>query len=135
MWQLQGIDSEEFVRHYWQKKPCLIRNAFDNFETPVSPEELAGLACEEEVHCRLVIEKDGESPWQLRYGPFAEEDFLDLPDNRSQVRDEHHDIASLKKRRDTMEKLIDRFDDLRLSVQVVPCTHDHKISIGIPRRV
>jgi len=79
MWQLQGIDSEDFVRHYWQKKPCLIRNAFDNFETPVSPEELAGLACEEEVHCRLVIEKDGESPWQLRYGPFEEEDFLDLP--------------------------------------------------------
>lgn len=43
-------------------------------------------------------------------------DFLDLPDNRSEVRDEHHDIASLKKRRDTMEKLIDRFEDLRLSV-------------------
>ncbi len=79
MWQLLNLDSETFIRDYWQKKPCLVRNAFANFESPVSPEELAGLACEEDVHCRLVMEKGGESPWQLRYGPFEEQDFLDLP--------------------------------------------------------
>lgn len=79
MWQLQGFDSDDFIRNYWQKKPCLIRNAFPDFESPINPEELAGLACEEDVHCRLVIEKDGETPWQLRYGPFSEDDFLQLP--------------------------------------------------------
>ncbi len=77
MWQLQGFDREAFVRDYWQKKPCLLRQALVDFESPVSPEELAGLACEADVHCRLVIEKQG---WKLRYGPFTEQDFLDLPE-------------------------------------------------------
>jgi len=80
MWQLQDFDSEEFVSHYWQKRPCVLRNAFTDFESPVSPEELAGLACEEDVHCRLVIENAGAGPWQVLYGPFEEQDFLDLPD-------------------------------------------------------
>jgi 50S ribosomal protein L16 3-hydroxylase len=80
MWQLQGFDSAEFISRYWQKRPCVIRNAFIDFESPVSPEELAGLACEEDVHCRLVIENAGDSPWQVRYGPFEEQDFLDLPE-------------------------------------------------------
>ena len=81
MWQLQGFDSAEFVNQYWQKKPCVLRNVFDHFVSPVSAEELAGLACEDEVHCRLVIEKDGTQPWQVRYGPFIEQDFLNLPES------------------------------------------------------
>ena len=80
MWQLQAFDSAAFVREYWQKRPCVLRNVFPEFESPVSPEELAGLACEEDVHCRLVIEDAGERPWQVRYGPFEEQDFLDLPE-------------------------------------------------------
>jgi 50S ribosomal protein L16 3-hydroxylase len=80
MWQLQGFDSAAFISQYWQKKPCVIRNAFPDFESPVSPEELAGLACEEDVHCRLVIESTETGPWQVSYGPFEEQDFLDLPE-------------------------------------------------------
>ncbi|MEM7562809.1 MAG: cupin domain-containing protein [Pseudomonadota bacterium] len=79
MWQLHGLDSAEFIAGYWQKKPCVIRNAFVEFESPVSAPELAGLACEPDVHCRLVLEKDGPTPWHLRYGPFSESDFLELP--------------------------------------------------------
>ncbi len=79
MWRLQGLDSDDFIRQYWQKKPCLIRNAFPGFESPISPEELAGLACEEDVHSRLIIENSEAGPWQLNYGPFEEQDFLDLP--------------------------------------------------------
>ena len=78
--QLQGFDRFEFIQQYWQKKPCLIRQAIPDFESPISPEELAGLACEDEVHSRLVIEKDGNSPWELSYGPFREEVFLALPE-------------------------------------------------------
>ena len=81
MWKLRDVDREEFVARYWQKKPCLLRNLLVDFESPVSPEELAGLACEEDVHCRLVIENDGGRPWQLRYGPFTERDFAALPDS------------------------------------------------------
>jgi len=77
---LQGFDKFEFIQQYWQKKPCLIRQAIPDFVSPISPEELAGLACEEEVHSRLVIEKDGDLPWELSYGPFREEVFLTLPE-------------------------------------------------------
>jgi 50S ribosomal protein L16 3-hydroxylase len=79
MWQLNDFDRESFVSEFWQKKPCLLRNLIADFESPVSPEELAGLACEEDVHCRLVIESDSGAPWQLRYGPFRESDFTALP--------------------------------------------------------
>ena len=72
---------DDFVRHYWQKQPCLLRGVLPGFESPVTPEELAGLACEEGVHCRLVIEDGDEKPWQLRYGPFEERDFVELPES------------------------------------------------------
>jgi 50S ribosomal protein L16 3-hydroxylase len=80
MYQLQNLDLDVFLNEYWQKKPCLIRQAFQYFESPISPEELAGLACEKEVHSRLVLEKGGSKPWQLKYGPFEESDFLALPE-------------------------------------------------------
>ena len=75
------LDINQFIANFWQQKPCLIRNAIPGFMTLVSPEELAGLACEEDVHCRLVMETGGQPPWTLRYGPFDEQDFLDLPES------------------------------------------------------
>lgn len=77
---LADISIEEFLRDYWQKKPLLIRNALPDFVCPIAPEELAGLACETEVESRLIQER-GETPWQVRHGPFTEEDFLALPDS------------------------------------------------------
>ncbi len=79
IWQLQGFDRSEFIQHYWQKKPCLIRQAIPDLRSPISPQELAGLACEDEVHSRLLIEKDAETPWKLSYGPFQEDVFAALP--------------------------------------------------------
>jgi len=76
---LGGLTAREFLRDYWQKKPLLIRQAFTDFENPLSADELAGLALEEEVESRIVIEK-GERPWEMRRGPFAEEDFSQLPE-------------------------------------------------------
>ncbi len=76
---LGGMPVETFLRDYWQKKPLLIRQAFPAFEAPVTPEELAGLACEEGIHSRMVLEEGGSKPWELRYGPFSEEDFASLP--------------------------------------------------------
>jgi 50S ribosomal protein L16 3-hydroxylase len=67
------------MRDYWQKKPLLIRQAIPDFESPIDADELAGLALEEEVESRLVIEH-GERPWELRRGPFAEDEFGKLPE-------------------------------------------------------
>ena len=72
---------EEFLAKYWQQKPLVIRNAFPNFQSPITAEELAGLACEEHINARLVLEKDGEKPWQLEFGPFEEERFSELPES------------------------------------------------------
>lgn len=76
---LGGLTAREFLRDYWQKKPLLIRQAIPEFESPISPDELAGLALEEEVESRLVLEH-GERPWELRRGPFAEDAFSQLPE-------------------------------------------------------
>lgn len=76
---LGGITAREFLRDYWQKKPLLIRQAIPDFESPIDADELAGLALEEEVESRLVIEH-GERPWELRRGPFTEDTFSTLPE-------------------------------------------------------
>lgn len=76
---LGGITPTEFLRDYWQKKPLVIRQAFPGFQCPVSQDELAGLACEEAVESRIVIENDAGKPWQLHNGPFNPERFSELP--------------------------------------------------------
>jgi 50S ribosomal protein L16 3-hydroxylase len=112
------IDINEFVAHYWQKKPCLLRNAISDFDAAVSPEELAGLACEEDVHCRLVMETGGEPPWTLRYGPFEESDFLELPESNYSLL-----VSECEKWLPELSDLLDQFrflpdwriDDLMIS--------------------
>ena len=80
-WQLQHFDVDEFLADYWQQRPVVIRQAIANFELPLSPEELAGLACEPGVHARLVQETGSDPAWLLRYGPFTETDFTSLPES------------------------------------------------------
>jgi len=75
---LGGITATHFLDEYWQKKPLLIRAALPGFDGFLSPEELAGMACEEDVQSRLVTQF--KQDWQLQQGPFEEEDFLKLPD-------------------------------------------------------
>ena len=76
---LGGLTAAEFLRDYWQKKPLLVRQVFTDFENPLSADELAGLALEEEVESRIVIEH-GAQPWEMRRGPFAEDEFSKLPE-------------------------------------------------------
>jgi len=77
---LGNLSVNAFLRDYWQQKPLLIRAALPGFESPLSGEELAGLALEEEVESRLILEQ-GRTPWELRNGPFTEADFTGLPDS------------------------------------------------------
>ncbi|KTC88770.1 cupin domain-containing protein [Fluoribacter dumoffii] len=80
MINLQHISLETFLNEYWQKKPLIIRNALPGFATPISPDELAGLALEEDVESRLVFETPHEkTSWHLKRGPFSESDFNTLP--------------------------------------------------------
>lgn len=75
-----NLSLDTFLKDYWQKKPLLIRNAFKHFDNPLSPDELAGLALEEEIESRLVIQTPDKSPqWTLKHGPFTKHDFKKLP--------------------------------------------------------
>ena len=78
----EDFDKQTFLREYWQKKPLLIRAGAQPFVDMIEPEELAGLACEEGVESRLVQVDEAQQNWTMRQGPFTEEDFLNLPENR-----------------------------------------------------
>jgi 50S ribosomal protein L16 3-hydroxylase len=81
---LGKLTAEQFLADYWQKKPLVIRNALPNFECPITPEEMGGLAMEEDVESRIILEhieaKDGDAVWELKSGPFIEDDLTSLPD-------------------------------------------------------
>jgi 50S ribosomal protein L16 3-hydroxylase len=74
-----GMAPEVFLRDYWQKRPLLVRAAFPGFVSPISPEDLAGLACEEAALARVVLHDRKRDRWELRTGPFSEESFPKLP--------------------------------------------------------
>jgi 50S ribosomal protein L16 3-hydroxylase len=74
--QLHEFDTDTFLRDYWQQKPLLIRNPWGTWHNPLSPDELAGLACEEGVEARLILQSD--EALQAEHGPFPEERFTRL---------------------------------------------------------
>jgi 50S ribosomal protein L16 3-hydroxylase len=76
-----GMPPAIFLRDYWQKRPLLIRNAFADFVSPISPEDLAGLACEDAALSRIVAHEREHDRWLLRHGPFPEAMFPTLPDH------------------------------------------------------
>ncbi len=75
-----GLDAQTFLNDYWQQKPLLIRDAFVDFETPISPDELAGLSLDEDTTPRLILQ-DADGQYQLENGPFAEDRFNSLDGN------------------------------------------------------
>lgn len=79
MYQINFNDltPQQFLAQYWQKKPVLIRGGIANFDDPISPDEFAGLAMEEQIESRLVWQENGQ--WQAQHGPF--EDYSHLGDS------------------------------------------------------
>jgi 50S ribosomal protein L16 3-hydroxylase len=71
---LDNLTPKQFLEQYWQKKPLLIRQGISDFDDPISPDELAGLALDEQVESRLVWQQDGK--WQAAHGPFDDYEHL-----------------------------------------------------------
>ena len=69
----------DFYSRYWQREPLLIRDAVESFASPLSADDLAGLACLSEVESRLVIERGCAVAWEVRHGPFEDDAFTNLP--------------------------------------------------------
>jgi 50S ribosomal protein L16 3-hydroxylase len=71
-WEL-NLDQESFLTRHWQQEPALIRNAISGFTAPMSSNELAGLALEQDVESRIVEGSNRE--WRVHRGPFQTTDF------------------------------------------------------------
>ena len=113
-----GLSQQEFLDQYWQKKPLLIRQAFTNFKTPITPDDLAGLACEPEIESRLIEENGQDGVWQVTNGPLSEEDFARLPETHwtMLVQDVDKHLPELQYLLDPFRFIPDwRRDDLMIS--------------------
>ena len=64
---LGGMTTDEFLEHYWQKKPLLIRQAIPGFDGAISRDSLFALARDANVESRLV--RRDENDWTVIDGP------------------------------------------------------------------
>lgn len=78
-----SITPEQFLAEYWQKKPLLIKQGLPQLIGMFEPEDMLGLALEEEASARLLTQaatKPVDEPqWQLKKSPLSETDFDNLP--------------------------------------------------------
>jgi 50S ribosomal protein L16 3-hydroxylase len=116
-----ALSAEQFLRDYWQKKPLLIKGAFPADLAAISPEELAGLAMEEEVESRLVQHDPDSGQWQLQHGPFKASMFKKLPKENYTLLVQAVDhwvpeVAALRQAYDCLPQW--RFDDVMVSYAV-----------------
>ncbi|MBJ6980686.1 cupin domain-containing protein [Luteimonas sp. MC1572] len=105
--RLLGMPPRAFLRDYWQKRPLLIRGAFPGYTSPVEPDDLAGLACEDGVLARLIQHDRASDGWTVRSGPFPEELFPGLGD-----RDWTLLVQDMDKWDPDIAALVDAFDFL-----------------------
>ena len=109
-----NFDYKDFLKNFWQKKPKVIRQ-FISADKLITPNELAGLACEDFIESRLVTENP---PRQVQHGPFGEELFRKLPEKNwsllVQSVDHYHDgIRLIKELFDFIPRW--RLDDIMVS--------------------
>ena len=71
-----NFDAGAFLRDYWQKRPLLIRSPWQSWRNPLSPDGLAGLACEDHVESRLITQSSDD--WNAEHGPLPETRFSEL---------------------------------------------------------
>ena len=115
---LGNLTTEQFFNEYWQKKPLLIRNAIDDFESLITPDELAGLSLEDQVQSRIIIEKDADAPWKVIYSPLEESVFSEMPETNWTllVSDVEKHIPEFAEITDQFRFIPDwRIDDLMIS--------------------
>ena len=79
-----SITAEQFLAEYWQKKPLLIKQGLPQLIGMFEPDDMLGLALEEEASARLLTQSatktEGQAQWQLKKSPLTEADFDNLPE-------------------------------------------------------
>lgn len=109
-----NFDQQAFLATYWQKQPLVIKAAFKDFADPITADELAGLACEEEIASRIILTK--QNNWEIIQGPI--EDYAPFGDDNWQllVQAVNHWYPDSQPLVDAFRFIPDwRFDDLMVS--------------------
>ena len=79
-----SITPEQFLSDYWQKKPLLIKQGLPQLIGMFEPEDMLGLAIEEDASARLLtqaaLKQDSQPQWQLKKSPLTEANFDNLPE-------------------------------------------------------
>ena len=101
---LGDLSPARFLAEYWQKQPLVVRGAWPGFRDPLTPEELAGLACEEGVESWLTLGQNDEETQETRHGSFTDNDFLSLPDTGWTLR-----VADVEKHAPDVAALLEPF--------------------------
>jgi len=66
---LGGLTPAQFMQRHWQRKPLLIRGAFERFQPPLTIPQVKRLARRDDVESRLVWRESGR--WHMERGPFS----------------------------------------------------------------
>ncbi len=78
------ISAEQFLSDYWQKKPLLIKQGLPQLISMFEPEDILGLALEEDASARLLtqstLKQNAKPQWQVKKSPLTETDFDNLPE-------------------------------------------------------
>ncbi|SLJ84892.1 cupin domain-containing protein [Psychrobacter sp. DAB_AL43B] len=79
-----SITPEQFLAEYWQKKPLLIKQGLPQLIGMFEPDDMLGLALEEDATARLLtqdtVKQTNQPQWQLKKSPLTEADFDNLPE-------------------------------------------------------
>lgn len=85
-----ALDTRSFLSQHWGVRPLFLPGLLPGYQSPVSPDDLAGLACEPDVEARIITgrgcsgggnvtsgsnDAQAESPYSLTLGPFDEDIF------------------------------------------------------------
>lgn len=74
----QSYDPQSFLETTWQRSPARFEGLFKDWQDFMSPEELAGLACEDGIESRLVVQ-DQDGVYRVSHGPLEAAQFQTLP--------------------------------------------------------
>lgn len=76
----QDITPAQFLNDYWQQQPLLIKNGLPQIANLLEPDDVLGLALEEDVTARLITQTGNKySNWHIQRSPFTENSFDNLP--------------------------------------------------------
>lgn len=104
---LNGFSKTQFLKNYWQQKPFLSPQSCFSLHPFVDGDDLAGLACEDDVESRIIRGFGLNNEWSCEQGPFSEERFSQLPETNWTLL-----VQGLDQYSDECRAILDAFDFL-----------------------